>query len=494
VAGRSVARRHAATDLERVRALLGRADYTEAGIRAIGVEPGLGVRRPDVPVLLRVLRPIEPLASLVRLFLLAQDVDRKELRKRLGADVDALVGAGLAVERGGRVAPVVQLTPWRGLLIPHDPDPEAELWPEHVSGPTPAAETLSQLIVGGTVDGALDLGTGSGLLALLLGRQARSVVATDVNPAALRYAALGAALNDEPHVEVREGSLFEPVGDARYDRIVSNPPFVIAPDASMLFRHSEMPRDELSRRVVEGATEHLEEDGFATILCNWIVPRGASWLVAVRPWVEARGCDAVVLLHGVEDPLSYAVRWNGRSQYLAPAEFGRLLGRWLEHDRKEGIEAIASGAVVLRRRAGPNWTHGIQLEGEARGDGGEHLKTLFAAGGYLAGQSGQPGILDSAFALNAPHRLEQTLVSRAGEYVVEPARLLLENNVGTTITLDPDLIPLVLRLDGRQRLRDVVDAVAAASGVDPGGLTGRAVALVRALLERGYLEPAAGPG
>ena len=161
------------------------------------------------------------------------------------------------------------------------PDPEGELWPEHVSGPTPAAETLAQLIVGGEVDSALDLGTGSGLLALLLGRHARSVVATDVYPAALRYAALGAALNASPQIEVRAGSLVEAVGDARYARIVSNPPFVTSPDSSLLFRHSEMPRDELSRRVIEGATSHLADEGIAPILCNWVVPRGASWLDAV---------------------------------------------------------------------------------------------------------------------------------------------------------------------------------------------------------------------
>lgn len=486
-----MAGRPAATDLDRVRALLQRAEYGEAGIRAIGVEPGLGVRRPDVPVLLRVLRPVEPLASLVRLFLLGQDVDRKELRKRLGADVDALIGAGLAVERSPRIVPIVQLTPWRGFLVAHDPDPEGELWPEHVSGPTPAAETLAQLIVGGDVGSALDLGTGSGLLALLLSRQARSVVATDVNPVALRYAGLTAVLNDEPRVDVRAGSLFEPVADARFARIVSNPPFVISPDGSMLFRHSELPKDELSRRVVEGATDHLEEGGIAAILCNWIVPRGASWLDAVRPWLQGRGCDAIVLLHGVEDPLSYAVRWNGRSQYVAPAEFRHLLGRWLEYDRQQGIEAIASGAIVLRRRTGTNWMHGLQLDGEARGDGGPHLATLLAAGGYLADRGGRPDLLDAAFSLKAPHRLEQTLVSGSGEYVVEPARLILENNVGTTITVDPDLIPVVLRLDGSQRLRYIVADVATASGAAEAGMTGRTVALVRALLERGYLEPGA---
>jgi hypothetical protein len=94
--------------------------------------------------------------------------------------------------------------------------------------------------------------------------------------------------------------------------------------------------------------------------------------------------------------------------------------------------------------------------------------------------------------LNAPHRLEQTLVGRGGNYVVEPARLLLENSVGTTVTVDPDLIPVMLRLDGQSPLRVVIDEVAAASGVDAASLSGRAVALVTELLERGYLEPAAG--
>jgi SAM-dependent methyltransferase len=445
-----------------------------------------------VPVLLRVMRPVEPLASLVRLFLLAHEVDRKELKRRLEPDLEALIGAGLAEERGARIAPLVQLTPWRGFLVPHDPDPEGELWPEHVSGPTPAAETLAQLIVGGEVGSALDLGTGSGLLALLLARHAGTVVATDINPAALRYARLAVALNDVPHIEVREGSLFEPVGDQRFDRIVSNPPFVISPDASLLFRHSELPKDELSRRVIEGAAGHLEDGGYASILCNWVVPRGATWLDAIRPWLENRSCDAVVLLHGVEDPMSYAVRWNGRSQYVAPAEFTKLLGRWLEHDRRQGIEAIASGAVVLRRRTGSNWTHGVQLQGEPRGDGGAHLRALFAAGDYLAGRAGALDVLGGAFGLNAPHRLEQTLVGRGGDYVVEPARLLLENSVGTTVTVDPDLIPVILRLDGEAPLRVVIDEVAAASRVDAASLSGRAVALVTELLERGYLEPAAG--
>jgi methylase of polypeptide subunit release factors len=479
---------NAAADLDRVRDLLARAGYTEAGIRAAGVEPGLGVRRPDIPVLLRVLEPTEPLASLVRLFLLGQDLGRDELAGALGDDLAALVAAGLLLERGARVVPAVQLTPWRGFTIVHDPDPEGDFWPEHVSGPTPAGETLADLLVPGDVDAALDVGTGSGLLALLLARQARAVVATDVNPTAFRYARIGARLNGFPGVEVRAGSLFEPVGEARFDRILSNPPFVISPDTSLLFRHGSLARDDLSRAVVEGATTHLADGGIAAILCNWIVPRGSSWLDAIRPWLGSQGCDAIVLRHGVEDPLSYAVRWSGRSQYITPDEFPRTLDRWLAYDRKEAIEAIASGAVILRRRSGPNWIHGVELDGEPRGSGGPQLTTLLVAIDYLAGADGDD-ILSASFRLAAPHRLDQSLVTRAGEYVVEPVRLVLDETLGTSVVVDPDLIPVVLRLDGSQVLRDIVDEVAAGTGADRSALAPRVVALVRTMLERGVLQP-----
>jgi hypothetical protein len=475
-----------------VRELLQRAGYSQAGIKAAGVDPGLGVRRPDVPVLLRALSPVEPLASLVRLFLLNQDLDRVDAGRRLGRDLTHLVDAGLVAERDGRIQPTVQLTPWRHLVVVHDPDPEGELWPEHVGGPTPAAETLAVLLVPGNVDTALDMGTGSGLLALLLAGRARAVLATDVNPVALRYTELGAKLNGLPNVEVRSGSLFEPVGEARLDRILSNPPFVISPDTSLLFRHSYLGRDELSRQVVEGAAGHLADGGIAAILCNWIVPRGTSWLDAIRPWLDARGCDAIVLLHGVEDPISYAVRWNGRAQYVAPEEFPRILDRWLDYDRRESIEAIASGAVVLRRRTGRNWIHGLELDAEARGSGGQQLIDLLAAVDYLRGADSSD-ILRGAFRLEAAHRLEQTLAARDGEYVVEPATLVLDEGLGTKVTVAHELIPVVLRLDGSQVLDEIVDEVAAGTGADRADLATRSVALVRAMLERGVLQPPASP-
>ncbi|HEX5013876.1 MAG TPA: methyltransferase [Candidatus Limnocylindrales bacterium] len=465
-----------------MRALLERAGYDTGGIRSAGIDVGLGVRRPDVPVLLRLLGPDEPLSSLVRLFLFGQSLDTRELRRRLGPDLEVLGDAGLVRTSGARTEPTAQLTPWRDFIVAHDVDPAGPLWPEHVSGPTPAAETLARLIIPGDAETSLDLGTGSGILALALATLSHEVVATDVNPAALRYARLSAGLSGLENIDVREGSLFEPVAGARFDRVVSNPPFVIGPDSAFVFRHSELPDDQLSRRVAEGAAEHLADGGFAAILGNWIVPRGERWLDPVRSWLEGTGCDAVVMLHGVEDPLSYAVRWNGRSQYVEPDAFRRLLGRWLEYDRTREIEAIASGGIALRRSGTSSWVHGLQLDGEPRGEGPAHLARLFAAGDRIAAGIEDERLLDTSVALDAPHRLEQSLVSRPDGYTVEPAQLTLDDSLGVSMTIPPDLIPFVLQLDGSRTVRETLTAV------DHAGASAPALQLVRGLLERGYVS------
>ena len=60
-------------------------------------------------------------------------------------------------------------------------------------------------------EAALDLGTGCGIQALLAAKHAERVVATDVNPRALGFAAFNAALNGIETIELRDGSGFDPV-------------------------------------------------------------------------------------------------------------------------------------------------------------------------------------------------------------------------------------------------------------------------------------------
>jgi release factor glutamine methyltransferase len=76
---------------------------------------------------------------------------------------------------------------------------------------------------------AADIGTGTGCIALSLALEGpfRRVVGTDVSDAALELAAANAQRSGlEATVDLRRGSLFEPLADERFDALVSNPPYV----------------------------------------------------------------------------------------------------------------------------------------------------------------------------------------------------------------------------------------------------------------------------
>lgn len=72
----------------------------------------------------------------------------------------------------------------------------------------------------------LELGTGSGVVAVVAAHWARRVIAVDINPEAVRCARINALVNRvEDRVEVRTGDLFAPVRGERFDRVVFNPPY-----------------------------------------------------------------------------------------------------------------------------------------------------------------------------------------------------------------------------------------------------------------------------
>ena len=77
-------------------------------------------------------------------------------------------------------------------------------------------------------ESALDVGTGSGAIAVALAaeRMARSVTATDVSRAALAVARGNAAEAGLAEVEFLAGALLEPVRGRSFDLVLSNPPYL----------------------------------------------------------------------------------------------------------------------------------------------------------------------------------------------------------------------------------------------------------------------------
>jgi len=74
----------------------------------------------------------------------------------------------------------------------------------------------------------LDMGTGCGILAVLAAKKAKKVVATDVNPYALKCAEKNAKMNGvEEKIEFRLGDLFQPIRpDETFSLILFNAPYL----------------------------------------------------------------------------------------------------------------------------------------------------------------------------------------------------------------------------------------------------------------------------
>jgi len=74
----------------------------------------------------------------------------------------------------------------------------------------------------------LDMGTGCGILAVLAAKKAKKVVATDINPHAIKCAEKNAKMNGvEEKIEFRLGNLFQPIRpDETFSLILFNPPYL----------------------------------------------------------------------------------------------------------------------------------------------------------------------------------------------------------------------------------------------------------------------------
>ena len=113
----------------------------------------------------------------------------------------------------------------------------------------------------------LDLGTGSGVGAVVAARWAARVVAVDVNPAAVRCARLNAILNGvDNRVEVREGDLFAPVAGEQFDVVLFNPPYISGSPKNDL--EKAFFSTGLERRFAEELHAHLKPSGYALVILS----------------------------------------------------------------------------------------------------------------------------------------------------------------------------------------------------------------------------------
>jgi ribosomal protein L3 glutamine methyltransferase len=154
----------------------------------------------------------------------------------------------------------------------------------------------------------LDLCTGSGCLAILaaLHFPNAEIDAVDISKDALAVAARNVSDHGlEDRVTLHRGDLFQPLGDARYDLIISNPPYVDAEGMAALppecRAEPKLAFDggadglDVVRRILDEARAHLADDG--GLLCE--IGRGREHVEAAYPqlpllWLDSEDSEGEV--------------------------------------------------------------------------------------------------------------------------------------------------------------------------------------------------------
>ncbi len=340
-----------------------------------------------VPASVELAANTSPAALLTRLFVLAQDLTGPECQAAFPSLTTAgAADLGLIQEQDqGLFRARVDLRPHAATLPAGDPGRrvrERNWWvasdlsqaqtgrpprADYVLGIASASMTLVNLTMRGPVGSALDLGCGSGILALYLAEHAERVVATDISERACMFTRFNAALN-RAGIDVRQGSLFEPVGGQEFDLITSNPPFVITPQSvreqvSLEYRDGMMRRDSLIPLILEQGLTHLAPGGTLQMLANWEVGEG-PWETRPESWVraaarrvvdEGKGVRAWIVQRDLVDVPTYAGWWmrDAHGEGMDAQAWNAELREWLTDFAAAGTRQVGLGSINVTLTESP---------------------------------------------------------------------------------------------------------------------------------------------
>lgn len=484
-------------DVARLRDALAAAGYTVDGVRELlGPRASAALDRNETtPGRLAVAGRDDALAVLTRLWSLQTAVEWGALERVL--PVEPLVAAGIltADYDDDAVSAAVDIRPYAddsgdwwvvADLTPGMDGHRAPIAADHVLGLNAASSTLAQLTVRRPAGRALDLGTGCGVQSLHLARHSEQVVATDVNPRALALASLTARLNGlADRVDLRRGSLFEPVGGETFDLVATNPPFVVSPGGSHVYRDGGIPGDEISRRVVVEGARHLADGGILQSLANWMHVRGQGWQDRLASWVEGTGCDAWVIQREVEDPAEYVELWLRDSGEAGGPGYAQRYADWLRWFDDNAVEGIGFGWIALRRTGAADpvvrieeWPHAVEQPL------GPHVSAWFDRAEALRIDDGD--LLTARLTMAGD--LVQEQVGRPGDE--DPEHLVLRRRRGLlrAVTAGTAEAGFVGACDGTLPAGAIVDALATVLEAGAAELRADLLPRVRTLVQDGFLE------
>ncbi len=131
-------------------------------------------------------------------------------------------------------------------------------------------EAVEQELNKGDYNSGLEVGSGSGLIAVYMAKRLDRVVAVDKNPYAVKCTLLNAYINGvRRRLKVLESDLFEKIGSEKFDLIVFNPPYLPPEEGVMDEVQGGIP---LIERFLKEAGFHLTRKGRILFVSSSLTP------------------------------------------------------------------------------------------------------------------------------------------------------------------------------------------------------------------------------
>lgn len=378
-----------------------------------------------------------------------------------------------------------------------------------------AGRTLVSLTPRDHVGVSADIGTGCGIQALLLARHSDHVIATDISNRALRLTRLSARLNGVTNIELRSGSMLEPLIEP-VDLLVSNPPFVITPRttvANFEYRDGGMTGDLLVRSLFTAIPDHLQPGGRCVCLGNWETTSAGE--AGPEAWVTDPETSVLVIEREALDPIAYAETWiRDGGIPRAGDDWNQATAAWIDDFESREVNEIVFGYVIMHRSERERTTDNDvpTIADTAPTEVGQRspvFKTSVRTTSAIASNPhGLGQFVATNFALRSwlenatAEELAGTVFTRSPDLVEhrhhvpgesDPSSITLEQGIGfgQVFDLDTALAGFVSVADGSLTLRQTAVALAQLLDVNPTALEDQLIAQVRQLVVAGALLPVA---
>ena len=245
--------------------------------------------------------------------------------------LDLMESGGVLARCGGHFRSNVRFSSLANRLYVHSPFPTTQADAVFFGPDTYRFARLIEQVIRADrrpIRSVLDIGCGSGAgglhAAQLLGTPQPRLTLVDINPQALRFAGINAALGALPEAELRHSDVVSGM-EGQFDLIVSNPPYMVDPQMRSYRHGGGALGDDLSLRILAESMPRIAPGGRLVLYTG----------VAVVDGYDAFGEQARAILTAAGLRFDYAE--------IDPDVFGEEL----ENDWYSAVDRLAAVALIV---------------------------------------------------------------------------------------------------------------------------------------------------